>query len=76
MPKEDKNKIPKQQQFLAYITIPFILAVPPIVGWGIGHWLDKIWGTDPYLMFIFLILGFIAGGREFYHIIKRFGDGI
>lgn len=74
MPNDDKKKVEKRQQFLVYTMVPFILAIPPLVGWAIGHWLDKIFGTDPYLMFIFIAFGIAAGCREFYRIIKRFGD--
>lgn len=45
------------------------------MGWLIGRWLDKKLDTAPYLMYLFLILGFIAGFRELYRIIKRFGNG-
>lgn len=57
-----------------YMTIPFILAIPPIISWAIGNWLDDKLGTSPFLVIIFLILGFIAGGREFYRIIKKYGN--
>jgi ATP synthase protein I len=72
--QDDKDK-PKGPQFLAYVTIPFVLAVPPIVGWAIGSWLDKTFHTTPVLMFVMVFFGFVAGGREFYRIIKRFGSG-
>lgn len=58
-----------------FMTIPFVLAVPPIVGMYLGKWLDKQFGTDPIFMFVFLIFGVAAGFREFYRIIKRFGNG-
>lgn len=58
-----------------YLTIPFVLAVSPILGWWIGSWLDKKFDTDPYLMYMGLLFGFIAGFRELYRLIKRFGDG-
>lgn len=57
-----------------FATIPFVLAVPPVIGWYIGSWLDKGLGTDPYMMYSLLILGFIAGVREFYRIIKKYGN--
>ena len=57
-----------------FITIPFVLAVPPVLGWAIGHWLDKYFGTDPYLMYIFVILGFASAIREFCRIITKFGS--
>lgn len=56
-----------------YMTIPFILGVTPIIGWAIGSWLDKRLGTDPFLMYLLLIIGFIAGVREFYRIVKKYG---
>ena len=58
-----------------YMTIPFVLAVPPIISWAIGSWLDNKLGTSPLLVILFLILGFIAGGRAFYRIIKKYGEG-
>ncbi len=69
---DDRNRL---RQAGVYVTIPFVLAIPPIIGWFIGDWLDKLWGTAPYLMFLFLVLGFAAGIREFIRILKRFGDG-
>ena len=69
---DDRNRL---RQAGVYVTIPFVLAIPPIIGWFIGDWLDKKLDTTPYLMFFFLILGFAAGIREFIRIIKRFGDG-
>lgn len=58
-----------------FLTIPFVLAVPPVLGWYIGSWLDELFGVKPYLMYVLIILGFVAGFREFYRIINRYGDG-
>lgn len=74
MRNDDKD--PKRMRQLgAYITIPFILAVSPVLGWLIGSWLDGQLNTKPYLMYLFILLGFIAGFREVYRLIKRFGNG-
>lgn len=62
------------KQFAIYATIPFVLGVPPILGWFIGTWIDKWLHTGPFFMYVMIILGFIAAFREFYRIIKRFGD--
>lgn len=51
--------------------IPAVLAVSPIVGYFIGHLLDRWLGTDPYLMIVFIILGFVAGGREVARLVRR-----
>jgi ATP synthase protein I len=57
-----------------YVTIPFILAVPPILGWILGSWGDRFFGSTPYLAYVALVLGMIAGFREVYRLIKRFGN--
>lgn len=62
------------QQLTTFIIIPFVLAVPPILGWLIGRWLDKTLGTHHYLTYFLLVCGVVAGARECYRIIKRFSD--
>lgn len=74
---KDEERRKKIRMSVLYMTIPFALAVPPIVGWYLGMWLDKWLNTTPYLMFGLLMLGFIAGVREVYRIIKKYGnDGV
>ncbi len=70
--EEEKNK--SLRQLGIYMTIPFVLAVPPLVGWLIGSRLDNWLGTKPYLMFFLIFLGFVAGVRELYRIIKTYGS--
>ena len=73
MPKDDdKRKL--YRQMCVFITIPFVLAIPPVMGWLIGEWLDSLFDTKPILMYVFIVLGFAAGFKEVYRIIKRFGD--
>lgn len=62
------------KQIGVFITIPFVLAVPPVLGWLIGSWLDSVFNTQPVLMYVLIILGFVAGFREVYRIIKKFGN--
>lgn len=73
-PPEEKEEN-RLKQIGAFITIPFVLAVSPIIGWLIGSWLDEQLGTDPYLMYSLIFLGFLAGFRELFRIIKDFGNG-
>lgn len=53
------------------LSIPFVMCLPPIVGWWIGSYLDGYFGTTPYLTYIILAFGVIAGAREAYRIILR-----
>jgi ATP synthase protein I len=68
------DKKPPFQQIGVLVTIPFVLAVPPIVGGFIGRWLDKHLGTTPYLMYVLIVLGMIAGGMECYRLVKEYGE--
>ena len=57
-----------------FATIPFVLAVPPIVGWYAGTWLDEHLGTAPYLMISLIILGLLGGFKELIRLIRDYGD--
>ncbi|MEN6372195.1 MAG: AtpZ/AtpI family protein [Armatimonadota bacterium] len=45
-------------------SIGFVLVFSIVIGWGIGSWLDKLFGTSPWLMLIFTFMGIIAGFIE------------
>lgn len=46
------------------VAIPGILLASPLIGFFIGSYLDSRWQTAPWLMLVFLILGFAAGVRQ------------
>lgn len=75
MPEHGKPKKAQKRRYVRQLgllgTIPIILVVGPIVGYFIGGWLDEKLGTEPYLLVVFITLGFIASGREIYGIIKQ-----
>jgi ATP synthase protein I len=53
------------------LSIPFVMCIPPLVGWWIGGHLDARFETTPYLVYTGLLIGVIAGAREAYRILKR-----
>lgn len=59
------------KQLIEASSVGIHLVVSTFVGFAIGYGLDKLFGTSPYLTFIFLILGIIAGFRELIRIAKR-----
>ncbi len=59
-----------------FMTIPFVLAVPPVLGWYLGQWIDEMSDTAPIFMYVLILLGIVAGFREVYRIIQRYGRGI
>jgi len=68
-PSKGAGKYVRQVGLLG--TVPILLAVGPVVGFVIGRWLDGKFDTEPYLMIVFLIFGFIASGKEVWKIIKQ-----
>ena len=55
-------------------TIPVVLLSGPVIGYFIGIYLDKRWGTAPWLMIFFLIIGFIASVRQTIAVITKAGS--
>jgi len=51
-------------------SIPFILALAPLIGLAIGLYLDRHFRTKPWLGIVFCVLGFVAGVRETIKIVK------
>lgn len=54
------------------LAIPTLLIVSPLAGFFLGDQLDRWFGTAPWLTMIFLVLGFVAGGRQVYLIYLRY----
>ena len=69
--KKDEDKSPLVRQLALLGTIPVILVVGPLIGLFIGRLLDGWLGTDPYLMILFLVLGFVASGKELYNLVRK-----
>lgn len=72
--KKEKYRLYRQLSLLG--IIPAMLAVGPLIGLFAGRWLDEKLGTEPYLMYVLVVLGFVAAGKEVYRIIKRVSDSL
>jgi ATP synthase protein I len=59
-----------------FMTIPFVLAVPPVIGWAIGNWFERHFEFPPLFTYVLMVLGFAAGVREFLRLIKKYGSGL
>lgn len=51
------------------------MVLSTFVGFAIGYGLDSYFGTAPWLLIIFLILGIISGFRELVKLAKKQLDG-
>jgi ATP synthase protein I len=64
---EDKSLF---RQLLRASTVGLDLVIYTFVGLAIGYFLDKFFGTKPWLTLIFLILGIVAGFRNLIRMAK------
>ena len=55
-------------------SIPGFLVVPPVVGALVGTWLDKRFHTEPWLVLVFLFLGFGAAVRLIVRTLRRVNE--
>jgi ATP synthase protein I len=58
---DDRYALMRQAAVLS--AIPGFLVVPPVVGVLVGRWLDQRFHTAPWLLLVFLLLGFGSGVR-------------
>jgi ATP synthase protein I len=59
--KASPEKVRQIYEAASVSSIGLELGLAVVIGWGIGHWLDGKFGTDPLLMLLFLLLGLAAG---------------
>ena len=70
MTKKDPKQVTSWRQIGLLSSIPFILALAPIVGYFLGKFLDQKFRTQPWLSLVLMGLGFVAGVRETIKIVK------
>ncbi len=47
------------------------MVLATVIGLAIGYFLDRLFGTSPWLMMIFFGFGIVAGFRNLYILYKR-----
>lgn len=55
------------------VSIGVNLVATTFVGLAIGYYLDEYFSTGPWLTVIFLVLGIVAGFRQIYMVLKKYG---
>ncbi|MCX6834825.1 MAG: AtpZ/AtpI family protein [candidate division Zixibacteria bacterium] len=68
-PKEEKSG--RYGASSLYLAVPTLLAASILVGFFLGQWADRKFGTEPFLMIVGLVLGMAAAGRELYRLVKK-----
>ncbi len=73
--KDDKNNQEEDTTTLRSLlnasTIGLAFVTSIFIGTAIGYFLDDYFGTKPYLLLFFMIMGIISGFRNAYYFLKR-----
>ena len=59
------------QKIAALSSLGLLLPSSIIVGLFFGYWLDKLLGTKPWMLLIFLVLGIISGFLSLFRGLKK-----
>ena len=62
MPNDDQRK--QFRNMAEASTVGIMLVVATAIGYFFGSWLDKKFGTGPWLMIVFTLMGIAAGFIE------------
>lgn len=68
---EQQPEKPVFRQIFEASTVGIHLVLCIIAGGAIGYFLDRYFGSFPYLSIIFFILGIMAGFREVFRIARK-----
>lgn len=72
MPESGQNEYYKLLRQLGMLTlIPMVLVCSPFAGFLLGKWLDLKFHTGQGITIFFVTMGFFAGARESYRIIRK-----
>jgi F0F1-type ATP synthase assembly protein I len=69
--EKEREKYGLIRQAAVLSAIPGFLVVPPVVGVLLGRWLDQRYHTAPWLLLVFLLLGFGSGVRLVVRTLKQ-----
>jgi ATP synthase protein I len=67
--KEDTRKLLRLVGLASTVGLTLVLST--VIGLAIGIWLDRVFNTGPWLTLVFLVLGIVAGFRNFYRFMTK-----
>jgi ATP synthase protein I len=67
--KKENKKLAKELVYFSTLGLQVAFAI--VIGYFLGQYLDKKFNTSPWLTYIFLVFGIIAGFKNIGLAIKR-----
>ena len=64
------------RELAKYSALGLEMALSVVIGMGIGYYLDRWLGTEPWLLIVWIGLGFAAGVRSLYRAAVRSGKDV
>jgi ATP synthase protein I len=68
------RKSRRYDRYLRYSTVGLEMGLSVIIGLFVGQWLDKQFGTEPWLLLVFLLFGMVAGFRSIFRLARHRHD--
>jgi ATP synthase protein I len=59
------------KQYLRFSAVGLELGFSVLLGLIVGQWLDRRFGTEPWLLLLFLGFGMVAGFRSVYRLLRE-----
>jgi ATP synthase protein I len=60
----------RYRRYLRYSTVGLELGLSVLLGLVVGQWLDGYFGTEPWLLLLFLLFGMVAGFRSLFRLLR------
>ena len=70
--QDNQNNIVRS--LLSYSSLGIEMGLCGVIGLAVGHYLDKYFTTYPYLTFIFLGFGILAGFKNLWELTRKMKD--
>ena len=71
--KDDKENGGALRGLYTLASMGIQMVASTFIGLLIGYYLDKFFGTRPWLTLLFLLFGIAAGFRNIYETVKKYG---
>ena len=66
-----KSKTQRAYEAFSLASLGLEMGVAVFLGWALGQWLDRKFGTDPWLMLFFLLIGVAAGFKAVFRVVRQ-----